>query len=83
MEAYNILQSLLRGPELWAKIKEIQKKAQEWEKVLSAFSHLQVKIKWRICWGEFMARVGIKVYHFLLTRDKKIPADDEDKIQEK
>ena len=30
-----------------------------------------------------MARVGIKVYHFLLTRDKKIPADDEDKIQEK
>ena len=30
-----------------------------------------------------MATLQIKVYYFLPTRDKKIPADDEDKIQEK
>ena len=41
------------------------------------------KEKWHMWSVNFVARVGIKRYHVLLTGAKTIPADDKDKTKEK
>ena len=40
------------------------------------------KEKWRMWLLKLTARDGIKGYHFLLTGDNKIPADDAEETQE-